>query len=69
MNRSSTFVGITVSTTHLHINHYPAETHYVRPYTTAALDQLVVQLRQLGPTAIAVDSMGGDQWPVVRACI
>ena len=64
-----TFVGINVSRTQLNINLYPSEAERLLPNTDATIASLVTELQNIHLRAIAVDSTGGDQWPVVRALL
>lgn len=69
MDPASTFVGVIVSQAHLHVTQRPHQTEQVIPNTTMGTAAMVGYLQTIQPRAIAVESIGGDQWPVVMALV
>ena len=69
MEPASTFVGVIVSQAHLHVRQRPSQTEQALPNTAQDTAAMVTYLQTIHPRAIAVESMGGDQWPVVRALV
>ncbi len=69
MEPSSMFVGINVSKAHLNIALHPAEGEHVLSNTTTSIATLVADLEAIHPSVIALESTGGDEWPVVRALL
>ncbi len=67
MEPSSIFVGINISKARLNVALHPSEEACVLPNTTTSLASLVTDLEAIQPRVIALESTGGDEWPVVRA--
>jgi hypothetical protein len=67
MESASTFVGVIVSQAHLHVTQRLSWMEQALPNTAQGTAAMVMYLQTSHPRAIAVESMGGDQWPVVRA--
>jgi transposase len=69
MEPASTFVGVIVSQAHLHVTQRPSETEQALPNTAQGTAAMVTYLQTVHPRAIAVESTGGDQWPVVQSLV
>jgi transposase len=69
MNPASTFVGVIVSPAQLTVIERPPETQRTFPLSTTSIATLVTYLQTSQPRAIAVESTGGDQWPLVRSLV
>lgn len=69
MEPASTFVGVVVSHTQLSVIEHPTGMECIFPNTSAGIAALTAHLQTVHPTAIAVESMGGDQWPVVGSLV
>ncbi len=69
MKPASTFVGVIVSQAYLHVTQRPSQTEQALQNTAQGTAAMVSYLKTINPRAIAVESMGGDQWPVVRALV
>jgi transposase len=68
MESPSVFVGINVSKAHLNIALHPSREERVLPHTATSIATLVTDLEAIHPTVIALESTGGDVWPLTRAC-
>lgn len=69
MEAASTFVGVVVSHAHLSVIEHPTGMERTFPNTTTGITALANHLQTVHPRAIAVESMGGDQWPVVGSLV
>ncbi len=69
MEPASTFVGVVVSRTQLSVIERPTGMERTFPNTAIGIAALSDHLQTLHPRAIAVESMGGDQWPVVGSLV
>jgi transposase len=69
MEPSSMFVGINVSKAHLDVALHPSDGERVLPNTTTSIATLVTDLEAIHPSVIALESTGGDEWPVARALL
>lgn len=62
---SQIFVGVGVSSAHLNVTLHPSESEQVFPNTDIGVATLATYLQTLQPKVIAVESTGGDEWPLV----
>lgn len=69
MDPALTFVGVIVSHAQLIVTERPLEMQHVFPLSTIGIATLVTYLQTIHPKAIAVESTGGDQWPVVGSLV
>lgn len=69
MEPSSVFVGINISKSHLNVALHPSKEERVLPNTATSIATLVRELEAIHPTAVALESTGGDQWPLTRALL
>ena len=69
MESPSVFVGINVSKAHLNIALHPSREERVLPHTATSTATLVTDLEVIHPTVIALESTGGDVWPLTRALL
>ena len=69
MEPSSIIAGINISKAHLNVALHPSEGERVLPNTTTSIATLVTDLEAIHPRVIALESTGGDEWPVVRALL
>lgn len=69
MEPTSGFVGVVVSRTQLSVIEHPTGMERTFPNTSAGIAALTAHLELLQPRAIAGESMGGDQWPVVGSLV
>ena len=66
---SPIFVGVDVSTTNLNVTLHPSESQQMFPNTAIGVATVVTYLQTLRPRVIAVESTGGDEWPLVVAFV
>lgn len=69
MEPPSVFVGITVSKAHLNVALHPSGEERILPHTAIDIATLVIDLEAIHPTVIALESTGGDEWPLTRALL
>lgn len=69
MGSSSVFVGINVSKARLNVALHPSREERVLPHTTTSIETLVADLEAIHPRVIALESTGGDEWPLTRALL
>lgn len=69
MESHSVFVGINVSKAQLSVALHPSNEERVLPHTATSIAMLVADLEAIHPTVIALESTGGDEWPLTRALL
>lgn len=69
MESHSVFVGINVSKARLSVALHPSREERVLPHTATSIAMLVADLETIHPTVIALESTGGDEWPLTRALL
>lgn len=69
MEPSSVFVGINVSKAQLNVALHPSKEERVLPHTATSIATLVAYLEVIHPRVIALESTGGDEWPLTRALL
>lgn len=69
MELSSIVVGINVSKEQLSIVLHPTKEERLLPHTAKSITTLVEDLITVHPRVIALESTGGDEWPLTRALL
>ena len=67
MEQGPIFVGIDVAKAQVDVAVRPTDDRWEIPYDDAGIDQLVSQLKSLGPTVVLVEASGGLELPLVAA--
>ncbi len=69
MESPSIFVGINVSEAQLNVALHPSREARILSHTATSIATLVAELEAIHPRVIALESTGGDEWPLTRALL